>query len=181
MNREEFTDYYNHGNKVKYVFFWGHQKPISGVTKSCFSQWYEAPFLVEGKEFMTAEHYMMYRKALLFKDAEAATKVLAATNPGAAKAIGRAVKGFEQTIWEQHRFEIVVGGNVAKFGAHPELKDFLLATGQRVLVEASPRDRIWGIGMSENNPDSCNPNLWRGQNLLGFALMEAREQLLNQD
>lgn len=175
--REELAEFVNHGNKVKYVFFWGHQKPKSGVLKSCFSQWYDSPFECEGNNFMTAEHYMMYRKALLFGDSEAAQRLLSASNPGEAKAIGREVKGFDQANWDTHRFDIVVSGNLAKFSSNPDLKEFLLNTGNRVLVEASPVDKIWGIGLAEDNPACENPNLWKGANLLGFALMEVRDQL----
>ncbi|MEH6564495.1 MAG: NADAR family protein [Halopseudomonas sp.] len=176
-SREELAEYVNHGNSVKYVFFWGHKKSASGVSKSCFSQWYEVRFECNGIQFMTAEHYMMYRKALLFGDSDAAQRVLNASNPGEAKAIGREVKGFDQEKWEACRFEIVVSGNLAKFSYHPELKEFLLNTGSRVLVEASPVDRIWGIGLEKGDSACENPNLWKGSNLLGFALMEVRDQL----
>ncbi|MCX4029844.1 NADAR family protein [Spartinivicinus marinus] len=175
---EELANYVNRGNKVKYIFFWGHQKHKDAVSKSCFSQWYDSPFEKEGNYFLTAEHYMMYRKALLFNDAKAAEILLAASNPGEAKAIGREVKGFEQSLWDAHRFEIVVSGNLAKFSSNSDLKEFLLNTGKRVLVEASPVDKIWGIGLAEENPACKNPNLWKGLNLLGFALMEVRDQLL---
>lgn len=120
---------------------------------------------------------MMYRKALLFDDGDAANRLLSASNPGEAKAIGREVKGFNQTKWEAYRFEIVVAGNLAKFSYNPELKEFLLSTGNRVLVEASPVDQVWGIGLAEDKPACENPNLWKGANLLGFALMEVRDQL----
>ena len=126
---------------------------------------------------MTAEHHMMYKKAILFGDNCAAEKLLSASNPGEAKAIGREVLGFNQETWNEHRFEIVVSANAAKFSSNPELKNFLINTGSRVLVEASPVDKIWGIGLAEDNPDCHNPNLWRGTNLLGFALMEVRYQL----
>jgi ribA/ribD-fused uncharacterized protein len=162
---------------VKYLFFWGHTKPKNGVSKSCFSQWYDSSFDSEGNHFMTAEHFMMYKKAVLFKDEKAAQRLLAASNPGEAKAIGREVVGFNQQTWESHRFDIVVAANMAKFGSHPELKDFLLNTGDRILVEASPVDAIWGIGLAEDNPACENPNLWKGENLLGFALMAVRDRL----
>ena len=175
--RAALIDHVNYGNPVKYLFFWGHQKPTSGVSKSCFSQWYDSPFEVDGKRFITAEHYMMYGKAMLFKDTEVAEKILKSTNPGAAKKLGRAVRGFDQQQWEAACFDIVVAGNVAKFSADQALKTFLLNTGDRVLVEASPVDQIWGIGMAEDHPDCHNPNLWKGDNLLGFALMVARQKL----
>lgn len=176
-SRDELVDYLDDGNKVKYVFFWGHQKPKSGVSKSCFSQWFDSPFECDGNEFMTAEHYMMYQKALLFSDTDAAQRLLAAKNPGEAKAIGREVKGFDQAKWNDCRFDIVVSGNIAKFSGHPPLKEFLLNTGNRVLVEASPVDKIWGNGLAEDDPDCERPDLWPGENLLGFALMEVRERL----
>lgn len=120
---------------------------------------------------------MMYQKAVLFGDNSAAEKLLSASNPGEAKAIGREVLNFDQAKWDQHRFEIVVSANIAKFSSDPELKEFLLNTGNRVLAEASPVDKIWGIGLAEDNPASENPNQWKGANLLGFALMEVRDQL----
>ncbi|MCL2914524.1 NADAR family protein [Shewanella corallii] len=178
--REELVDFLAHGNKVKYVYFWGHQEKGKQVTKSCFSQWYESKFEDGGNEFMTAEHYMMYHKAKLFGDSKACEKVLAASKPGEAKAVGREVLGFEQDLWDEKRFEIVVNANLAKFSQNSALRAFLLNTGSRVLVEASPVDKIWGIGLAQDNPLSENPNTWKGLNLLGFALMEVRELLANQ-
>jgi ribA/ribD-fused uncharacterized protein len=175
--KEALVEYVNHGNRVKYVFFWGHQGNDSGTTKTCFSQWYESVFEYEGNRFMTAEHFMMYQKAQLFGDSIAAQRLLSAGNPGQAKAIGREVQGFNEETWLAHRFEIVVSTNIAKFGANSDIREFLLNTGNRVLVEASPVDKIWGIGLAEDNPACQNPNLWKGENLLGFALMEARDQL----
>ncbi|WP_444930666.1 NADAR family protein [Microbulbifer sp. SSSA002] len=176
-SKEALVAHTNHENSVKYLFFWGHQKSTRGISKGCFSQWYDSPYECSGHRFMTAEHHMMYQKAILFSDNEAATKLLSASNPGEAKAIGRQVRGFDQAKWDQFKVEIVVSANLAKFGSNPELKEFLLSTGEQVLVEASPVDRIWGIGLAEDNPACKNPNLWKGENLLGFALMEVRDQL----
>jgi len=175
--REELVDYIHHGNNVELLFFWGHQKPKNGVSKSCFSQWYDAPFECDGYHFMTAEHYMMHKKALLFGDMVSAEKVLSASNPGEAKAIGREVKGFNNEKWIENRFEIVVNANVAKFSSNTKLKEFLLNTGEQVLVEASPVDRIWGIGLAEDHPTANNPSQWKGLNVLGFALMVVRDNL----
>ena len=122
----QLIDWVNHGNKVKYVFFWGHQEKGSEVTKSCFSQWYDAGFEVDGQSFLSAEHYMMYQKARLFADGAACERVLAAGNPAKAKAVGREVVGFDQQRWEEARFEIVIDANMAKFSQNPELKAFLL-------------------------------------------------------
>lgn len=122
---------------------------------------------------------MMFQKATLFGDHEIAQKILAAPNPGAAKALGRSVRGFVDAVWNEKRLEIVATGNHAKFGHHPELRAFLTGTKSRVLVEASPTDRVWGIGMAENDPHAEDPLAWRGLNLLGFALMIARSRLID--
>lgn len=174
--RDELKEYVNRGKRVKYLFFWGHQKK-NVITKSCFSQWYCSPFTVDGKKFATAEHYMMYGKAALFSDLDAMEKALNAKEPGEVKAIGRAVKGFNQSIWDENKFALVIAANRAKFSCNDDLKHFLLNTGDRVIVEASPIDRIWGIGLAEGDDDALNPNLWKGENLLGFALMYVRHEL----
>jgi len=167
------------GFDPEWEFFWGHRPSREGhLTNSCFSQWWARhPFEANGVTYPTAEHFMMVSKARLFDDSEAAEEILVTTDPGTAKAIGRRVRGFDDAIWKQHRFDLVVRGNLAKFGSHGPLKTYLLDTGDRVLVEASPRDRIWGIGCGANNPTAEHPHEWRGLNLLGFALMEVRDRL----
>lgn len=166
------------GERVKYVFFWGHQPPAGGgVSASCFSQWWPSPFTVDGVQYATAEHWMMAGKARLFGDAEAEQAVLAASHPKQAKDAGRLVGGFDEERWAEHRFELVVTGSVHKFGQDPQLRDYLLGTGDRVLVEASPLDRIWGIGLAATDEQAQDPARWQGLNLLGFALMEARRRL----
>ncbi|MFF7244046.1 NADAR family protein [Embleya sp. NPDC008237] len=163
--------------RVKYVFFWGHREPREGVDSSCLSQWYPSPFTVDAVTYRTAEHWMMAGKARMFGDEDAERRVVAAAHPKTAKTIGRQVRGFDERRWVDERFELIVRGNVAKFGQHPAMGAFLLGTGQRVLVEASPLDRIWGIGLAADDERAGNPELWRGSNLLGFALMEARARL----
>lgn len=166
------------GDRVRYLFFWGHRPRRDGSpSPSCLSQWWPAPFTVDGVEYLTAEHWMMAAKARLFGDAEAQARVLAAPHPHAAKAAGRQVRGFDEAMWREHRFGIVVEGGLHKFGAHAELRAFLLATRDRVLVEASPLDRVWGIGLAADDERAPEPARWRGGNLLGFALMEVRERL----
>lgn len=172
---EELRSRFNAGEKLKYVFFWGHQKGKKGVSASCFSQWYDASFIVEGQRYPTAEHFMMAEKAALFGDQATRALVLKAPHPGAAKALGRQVRGFDESIWLENRFSIVVRANEAKFAQNPELGLFLKQTGSRILVEASPVDKIWGIGLAQDDEKSNNPNLWRGINLLGFALMQVRD------
>lgn len=163
---------------LKFLHFWGHQPSKDGrVTASCFSQWWVSPFTVDGATYTTAEHWMMAGKARLFNDPEMLEAILAANTPGEAKKLGRKVRNWDGKKWEQHKFELVVEGNIHKFSQHPDLKEFLLNTGERVIVEASPLDRIWGIGMGKNNPNANNPENWKGENLLGFALMEVRDRL----
>jgi ribA/ribD-fused uncharacterized protein len=160
------------------LLFWGHRPPKGGgVGKGCLSQWYPAPFTVDGMRYATAEHYMMAGKARLFGDASAEERVLASDDPGKAKGAGRRVRDFDEDTWAAHRFALVVAANTAKFGQHPALGGFLLGTGSRVLVEASPYDTVWGIGLSASQPEARLPSRWRGLNLLGFALMEVREAL----
>lgn len=166
------------GARVKWLMFWGHQPQADGsVGPGSLSQWYPAPFTVDGVTYPTAEHWMMTAKARLFGDDAMAARIPGAATPAEAKALGRLVDGFDDTTWNAHRFDLVVRGNVAKFGSTPALRDYLLGTRSRVLVEASPRDRIWGIGMGASHPDATEPARWRGRNLLGFALMEARARL----
>jgi ribA/ribD-fused uncharacterized protein len=163
---------------MKFLFFWGHQPERDGSAGAgCLSQWWPAPFPADGREFATAEHYMMWRKAMLFGDASSAARILESPHPHAAKKLGGRVADFDEEVWKEHRFAIVVAGNLAKFGAHQDLRAFLLGTGDRILVEASPLDRIWGIGMSRDDPDATDPSRWRGLNLLGEALMRVRAQL----
>ena len=163
---------------MKYLFFWGHRpSPDGRITASCLSQWWPAPFTVDGVSFATAEHYMMWRKALLFDDEVTAERILTAGNPGRAKKLGREVLGFDEDTWAAYRFDIVVAASVAKFGQHPELYAFLSGTAGRVLVEASPLDRIWGIGLAADDHRASDPAQWLGLNLLGFALMRARTEL----
>ncbi len=177
-SREALIEAVRAGARVKYLHFWGHRpRPDGRIGPSCLSQWWPSPFTVDGVAYATAEHWMMAGKARLFEDAAAERAVLAAGHPAEAKKAGRLVRGFDEAIWARERFRIVVEGSVHKFGAHPALREFLLSTGDRVLVEASPVDRVWGIGLAADDEAAMDPQRWRGPNLLGFALMEARERL----
>lgn len=165
--------------RIKYLFFWGHQAAHDGaVSASCFSQWWEGHAFVEGGiTYRTTEHYMMAGKARLFDDQNSLLKILDARSPAEAKKLGREVENFEQDVWQTNRFKIVVAGNYLKFSQHEALKTFLLNTQQRVMVEASPVDKIWGIGLAEDDLKAQNPYTWEGDNLLGFCLMEVRDCL----
>lgn len=177
-DRAALTALVAEGAQVKWLMFWGHQPQADGsVGSGCLSQWYPSPFTVDGVSYPTAEHWMMTAKARLFGDDAMADRIPAVATPAEAKKLGRLVRGFDDTTWDAHRFDLVVDGNVAKFSSTPALRDYLLGTRSRVLVEASPRDRIWGIGLSASHVDAADPARWRGRNLLGFALMEARARL----
>jgi len=174
----EVRQRFQKGEKLKYVFFWGHQPAADGsISKSCFSQWWPCEFTEDGVTYTSAEHYMMAGKARLFGDEEMLERILAAKHPKQAKDLGRKVKGFDPKVWDEEGYRIVVRGNLAKFSQNGELGRFLLGTGSRVLVEASPVDRIWGVGLAADDERIENPLLWEGNNLLGFALMEVRDRL----
>jgi ribA/ribD-fused uncharacterized protein len=166
------------GKRHKLLLFWGHTPQRTDVVdKACLSQWYPSPFVVDGLRFATAEHWMMHGKAMLFGDHDIAAQVLTSKSPAAAKKLGRMVRGFGEVAWCDHRFELIVRGTVHKFQQHNALREWLLGTKDKVLVEASPMDRIWGIGLAADSDEAQDPARWRGLNLLGFALMAARAQL----
>jgi ribA/ribD-fused uncharacterized protein len=174
----DLTTIVGSGMRPEFVFFWGHTPKAQGqVDQSCLSNWFSAKFSVAGIEYPTTEHFMMAEKARLFGDEAIRTQIFEAGSPDEAKSLGRKVSGFDDATWREHRFGIVVTGNHAKFAQNSELGDFLRNTGSKVLVEASPYDRIWGIGMRKDNEHVENPLLWNGLNLLGFALMEVRHRL----
>lgn len=163
------------GERFEYRFFWKAVPSRDGrATDACFSQWWRSEFEVDGVTYSSAEQWMMASKARLFGDGETLADILAASDPATIKALGKKVKGFDQDTWERHRLDLVTEGNVAKFSQRPDLGAHLVATGEAVLVEASPLDRIWGIGLAEDHPDARDPRRWKGLNLLGFALMRAR-------
>lgn len=161
-----------------FLFFWGHQPSKDGsITKTCFSQWWKSSFIVEGIEYKTAEHWMMAKKAELFEDKEIFEKIIQTENPSDVKSLGRKVANFDVKKWEENCYEIVKKGNYFKFSQNERLKAFLLKTEEKIIVEASPVDFIWGIGLDENNKDAMLPKNWKGLNLLGFALMKVRDEL----
>eukprot|EP00475_Leptophrys_vorax_P035270 TRINITY_DN5797_c0_g2_i1.p1 TRINITY_DN5797_c0_g2~~TRINITY_DN5797_c0_g2_i1.p1 ORF type:complete len:178 (-),score=50.76 TRINITY_DN5797_c0_g2_i1:28-561(-) len=152
-----------------YVFFW--------KVPSIYSQWTPSAFTVDGVEYKNAEQWMMACKARLFQDEETLQEILVADNPAVMKKLGRAVKNYDDALWTEKRLEMVVQGNIAKFQQNPDMLQELLSTGDKTLVEASPVDKIWGIGMSAKDAHVVNPAKWKGQNLLGKAIMEARTYL----
>ncbi|MBX2842695.1 MAG: NADAR family protein [Flammeovirgaceae bacterium] len=177
-NLDWIKSQYESEERVKYLFFWGYRPSKDGqVSKSCFSQWWEEAFEVNNIKYKTAEHWMMAKKAELFQDLKIFEQIIQSQTPGEAKKLGRKVKNFDEQVWLGKRYDIVKEGNLYKFSQHASLKSFLINTNDRVLVEASPVDSIWGIGLSKESKEIENPHTWRGLNLLGFALMEVRDLL----
>lgn len=159
------------------IYFWGHTFNRKQVTTACFSQWYDCYFEVNGIQYHTAEQYMMASKARLFGDEEVFQKIMTAYNPNDYKKLGRKIHGFKQEPWDAMKYDIVVEGNKAKFGQNPGIRDFMLSTGDAILVEASPYDKIWGIGLDRETALKGTVEQWQGENLLGCALMDVRDWL----
>ncbi len=175
---EQLLDAEEHGEHLEFLPFWGHTPPRDGrVGPHVFSQWFVSDFEHGGVRYPTAEHFMMAEKARLFGDDEQLEAILAAPSPREAKALGRGVRGFSADVWEAECEDIVRRVSVAKFASTEPLRSYLVGTQRRVLVEASPTDSIWGVGMDRNDPAIERPSQWKGQNLLGFALMQARADL----
>lgn len=167
------------GKRIKYLFFWGHQPSKDGsITKTCLSQWWKADFTINTDTYCCMEQYMMAEKARLFGDNETLEKIMKSKQPKQIKDLGRQVRNFDENLWAKSRYSIILNGNHAKFLQNEALRQFLIGTKDRVLVEASPYDKIWGIGMSADDESIENPLLWKGTNLLGFALMEVRDELI---
>lgn len=178
LSLEELRAAVSRGETFTFRPFYGHTpRPDGALSDACFSQWWRGRFVADGVTYATAEQYMMAAKARVFGDEETLRMILAEDDPSKVKALGRLVKGYDDARWEAARFDAVTAGNVAKFSATPELRAYLLGTGDDVLVEAAPRDRVWGIGLGRENPLVREPMKWRGRNLLGFALVRARERL----
>lgn len=155
----------------KFVFFW----------KESFSQWYKRTFEVDGMEFNCNEQYMMWRKAKMFGDEDTAEEIMMCEDPWDQKALGRAVKNFNKFKWDSVSQDIVYEGNYAKFTQHPDLKKKLLSHGDRIFVEASPKDNLWGIGMAEDEKGVEDPANWRGENWLGLVLTRVRNTIVAED
>lgn len=156
----------------KFVFFY-HEFDENGY----MSNWYKSDFIVNGKKYCCNEQYMMEQKVLLFGDTETAEKIMHETDQMTIKNLGKAAKGFNERIWNGNKQIIMYRGLMAKFTQNVELRETLVSTGNAILVEASPTDHVWGIEMSADDPDALDMNKWKGENLLGFALMAVRYEL----
>lgn len=176
---DDLQNYFRAGKEIKYLFFWGHQPSYDGsIIKSCLSQWWESDFTIDIDTYCCMEQYMMAEKARLFKDEEILDEILKSKQPKEMKKLGRKVRDFDEKVWKKKRYSIILNGNYAKFLQDERLRQFLIQTQNKVLVEASPYDEIWGIGMAADDKHIENPLEWKGLNLLGFALMEVRDELI---
>jgi len=142
-----------------------------------YSNWYLSTFTVDGLVFNCGEQWMMYRKACLFGDDEIAAQILQEVHPRRQKVLGRKVRGFVRELWDEHCEDLVFVGLLEKFRQNDDLGAALCATGEKLLVEASPDDAIWGIGLEEEDPRALDPTQWQGQNRLGIVLMRVRDSL----
>ena len=154
-----------------YAYFWS----VKDKDYGCFSQWYPAEFEEDGVVFSCTEQYMMAKKALLFKDQPSYNKIIAENDPKKMKALGRKVKNFHPDTWAKDRYSIVLCANMLKFGYDTDLLDILRSTGDAVIAEASPYDKIWGIGVRKKK--GLTESGWKGLNLLGKALEEVRDSI----
>lgn len=160
-----------------FIFFWGHSCKENVINKSCLSQWYKSDFIIDDVKYCCMEQYMMAEKAKLFNDSETLNLIMDETDQKTIKDLGRMVKNFNSNIWDENKYNIVLKGNFAKFSQNNNLKEFLLSTNDSIIVEASPYDKVWGIGMKQDDKNILDVSKWKGENLLGFALMEVRDML----
>jgi ribA/ribD-fused uncharacterized protein len=165
------------GESIPVLAFYGHTAKADGPGTWVLSNWWPSPFEVEGVSYSDMEMFLMAEKARLFCDADALEDALSATDPSESKAAGRRVRGFDDNTWKAHRFEIALRGLRAKFTSTPELREYLLSSAPSLIVEAAPRDRVWGVWMGPGNPLVTQPSQWRGLNLLGLALTCVRDDL----
>ena len=144
------------------------------------SNWYMSDFVIDDIKFTSMEQYMMYKKAQLFNDKKIMQEILSTDNVGKIKMLGRSVKNYDEVMWNGVRQIVVYEGLYAKFSQNESLREKLLATENDILAECAVSDCIWGIGLAMNDDKRLSTEEWRGQNLLGFAIMQVREKLSKQ-
>lgn len=168
-NINELLNKWESGERAKFLFFYGDY----------LSQWYGSPFIDEdGVQFTCCEQYMMFNKAMLFGDEAIADKIMQTSYPRDQKVLGRKVRNFDVGIWADRSFDIVYNGNILKFSQNDSLKQRLLSETANIFVEASPYDKIWGIGKGVNVQEIDDPHCWDGLNMLGFAITKVRDKLM---
>ncbi|WP_305768236.1 NADAR family protein [Candidatus Epulonipiscium viviparus] len=161
---------------VEYFAFWGHKTRNSGkLTSSCLNQWWASDFIYENEKYWCMEQFMMEQKALMFNDVLTWSEIRNCNDQKKIRKLGKKVTMFDEEIWNERREEILLKGNLAKFLCNESIKEFLLSTENKVLVEISPYDKVLGVGLNKNDSRLEDINAWQGKNLLGFALMTVRD------
>ena len=153
-----------------HLYFWGSE----------YSQWFKKDGIIQedGVKYSSAEQYMMAKKAELFKDLSIKEEILKYSNPNKIKKLGRKISNFNEKIWDDNKIEIVTQGNFLKFSQNKELNDLLIMDKELIIVEASPVDKIWGIGLHFDDNLVLEEKNWNGENLLGICIMKARKKIL---
>jgi ribA/ribD-fused uncharacterized protein len=158
---------------MEFTFFWRPWKEGNGF----LGNWYTSPFVVDDIKYNCVEQYIMRGKALLFGDEEVEKEIMSTNNPRKHKSLGRMVEGFDNDIWDEHKEDVLYEAVYAKFSQNDDLKQQLLDTGDTIIAEASPYDKIYGIGVSGTSSLARDPKKWKGENLLGKTLMRVRKEL----
>ena len=161
----------NYRETDTHIYFWGSE----------FSNWYPCLFIYKGHRFNNSEQAFMWEKAMFFDDDEIAAKLLKETNPKYAKALGRKVRNFDQEMWAVASYPAMIAVNYDKWSSSSHLRELLISTHPKTLVEASPYDKIWGVGLAKDDDRILDKNNWLGMNLLGKALMNVRTELMEED
>ena len=156
---------------TEYYFFWKHR----------LSQWHMVNFQLNGITYCCCEQAMMHQKALLFKDYDSTVRIMAVWNPAEHQRLGRHIKNFDQKIWDANKERIVYEVSKARYTQSAACRELLLSTGDALLVESSPYDCVWGIGLGKDDPKALDEKQWRGQNLLGKILTQVREEIKAQN
>lgn len=164
------------------VLFYGINNPFSQFYPCKFTVTFSSEYKIDDEiTFTSAEQYMMYMKAIMFGDLKSTHKILGESCPKKIKILGRKIKNFDEEEWNHDKLKIVTQGNIYKFSQDPILKAILYNTKNKLLIEASPYDRVWGVGIGIKNKDIYDTDKWKGENLLGKALITARRHIMNKE
>jgi len=165
------------GTKLRFLSFLRPNAPLGKIDRACLSPWYGCSFEIDGIKYNSLEQYLKSEKARLFEDEDIRQRIMSTSDPETIKNLGREVRNFDEEKWTEVKFDLAVKGNLAKFGQNLSLKEYLLSTEERILVETHPYDNIWGVGLPEGHQAIRQPEIWPGSNLMGFALMVVRDSI----
>lgn len=165
------------GAKLRFLSFLRPNAPLGKIDRACLSPWYGCRFEIDGIKYNSLEQYLKSEKARLFEDEDIRQRIMSTSDTETIKNLGREVRNFDEEKWTKVKFGLAVKGNLAKFGQNLSLKEYLLSTEERILVETHPYDKVWGVGLPEGHPAIRQPEIWPGSNLMGFALMVVRDSI----